>query len=71
MQNIKYKGQGEKLKDEKSIWGIKGSTFILSSDDCGDWLVCGSGDSVSVRTYQRFQTGESYIQGTFTWERDQ
>ena len=63
MQNIKYKGQGEKLKDEKVYGEEKGSTFILSSDDCGDWLVCGSGDSVSVRTYQSFQTGESYIQG--------
>ena len=63
MQNIKYKGQGEKLKDENVYGESKGRTFILSSDDCGDWLVCGSGDSVSVRTYESFQTGESYIQG--------
>ncbi|MFR5117842.1 MAG: RluA family pseudouridine synthase [Eubacterium sp.] len=48
---------------KKYMGNKKGSTFILSSDDCGDWLVCSSGDSVSVRTYQRFQTGESYIQG--------
>lgn len=34
-----------------------------SSDDCGDWLVCGGGDGVSVRTDQSIQTGESYIQG--------
>lgn len=63
MQDIRYKGQGEKLKDEKVYGEKKGSTFILSSDDCGDWLVCGSGDSVSVRTDQSFRTGESYIQG--------
>lgn len=63
MQDIRYKGQGEKLKDEKVYGEKKGSTFILSSDDCGDWLVCGSGDGVSVRTDQSFQTGETYIQG--------
>ena len=29
MQNIKYKGQGEKLKDEKSIWGIKKEVLLF------------------------------------------
>ncbi len=48
---------------KKYMGNKKEVLFILSSDDCGDWLVCGSGDSVSVRTYQSFQTGESYIQG--------
>ena len=71
MQNIKYKGQGEKLKDEK-VYGNKKEVllFYLLMIAVIGWFVVAETVYPSERIKASRPENLTY-RGTFTWQRDQ
>lgn len=71
MQNIKYKGQGEKLKDEKYMGNKKEVLlFYLLMIAVIGWFVVAETVYPSERIKVSRPENLTY-RGTFTWERDQ
>lgn len=71
MQNIKYKGQGEKLKDEKYMGNKKEVLlFYLLMIAVIGWFVVAETVYPSERIKASRPENLTY-RGTFTWQRDQ
>lgn len=71
MQNIKYKGQGEKLKDEKYMGNKKEVLlFYLLMIAVIGWFVVAETVYPSERIKDSRPENLTY-RGTFTWQRDQ